>query len=103
VGPAIFIASMRPKIRSQDEDKVLYGIAPGSSTDVSVGLATELGVRYMCLKNVSVSLSFRYRYAQPTFSYNNISRGIANEVNSSFSISPSLHLFSSQLGVAYHF
>jgi hypothetical protein len=58
---------------------------------VAVCLAVDAGVRYMALKNVSIDLFFNYRYAKPTFD------------TFGYSWSPTLHLLSGNLGVAYHF
>jgi hypothetical protein len=68
---------------------------------VAVCLAVDAGVRYMALKNVSVDLFFNYRFARPTFSTT-----FADPVNGnshSLSWSPTYHLLSGNLGVAYHF
>jgi hypothetical protein len=54
-------------------------------------LAVDAGVRYMAFKNVSVDLFFNYRYAKPTF----------HMFGDSWS--PTYHLLSGNLGVAYHF
>jgi opacity protein-like surface antigen len=43
----------------------------GSKSTVNVGVTTELGVRFMALKNVSVDVGFRYRFFQPNYDFNN--------------------------------
>ena len=97
VGPGILFASQQPSfsIQSLGVNSKLE-----SNSTVAVCLAAEAGVRWMCLKNVSLDLSFKYRYAQPYFHYNFVS---AFGHNASLSLDPTLHLFSGQLGVAYHF
>lgn len=62
-----------------------------SDHTVAVCLAVDAGVRYMAFQNVSVDLFFNYRFARPTF----------NTFGDSWS--PTLHLLSGNLGVAYHF
>jgi hypothetical protein len=78
-----------------------YGISPKASNTTNICLAVESGIRYMCLKNVSVDVSFKYRYAQPTYNFTFPDQ--VSGVSKSFSWSPTYHLFSGQLGVAYHF
>lgn len=97
VGPAILFTSMQPKAL------VLNGAAaasPGSASDTVIALALDAGVRYMALKNVSIDISFKYRYAQPKFGFDFID---VLGHPSSFNISPTYNLFSGQVGVAYHF
>jgi hypothetical protein len=55
----------------------------------------------MALKNVSLDASFKYRYANPSYSYSGVidSLGTAN----TFTFSPTYNLFSFQVGAAYHF
>ena len=61
----------------------------------------ESGIRYMAFKNGSLDLSFKYRYAQPSFSYSGINA--ADGAPASFKLNPTYNLFSGELGVAYHF
>lgn len=74
--------------------------AKDSDSTVAVCLAVDAGLRYMALKNVSVDLFFNYRYARPTFSF---SFPGVNDNSHSVSFSPTYHLLSGNLGVAYHF
>jgi len=67
------------------------GGAKDSDHTVAVCLAVDAGVRYMALKNVSIDLFFNYRFARPTFH------------TLGYSWSPTYHLLSGNLGVAYHF
>jgi opacity protein-like surface antigen len=75
--------------------------AKDSDHTVAVCLAVDAGVRYMCFQNVSIDLFFNYRFAKPTFSatFPDPVTGISH----SFSWSPTYHLLSGNLGVAYHF
>ena len=75
--------------------------ARDSDHTVAVCLAVDAGVRYMALKNVSVDLFFKYRFARPTFdlSFPDPITGNSHAV----SFSPTYHLLSGNLGVAYHF
>ncbi len=79
-----------------------YGAAAVKDTDhvVAVCLAVDAGLRYMALKNVSIDLFLNYRYAKPTFDLS--IPGVNNNAHS-ISFSPTLHLLSGNLGVAYHF
>jgi len=76
-GPALFISSME-----------MDGI---SNTSTEIALMVDAGVRYMCLKNVSLDLAFRYRYTEPSYDIGNVS------------VEPEFNLFSFYLGAAYHF
>jgi len=55
------------------------GIGPGimfsgfqGNTAVNVALVVEPGIRWMCMKNVSVDTGFRWRYSQPSWSDQNV-------------------------------
>jgi len=96
VGPAVMFTTMNPKLQANG-----LSMSPGGETEAVIALAVESGIRYMATKNVSIDLSFKYRYAQPSFSFSGI-----NGVNggpASFKLDPVYQLFSGQLGVAYHF
>jgi len=75
--------------------------AKDSDHTVAVCLAVDAGVRYMAFKNVSVDLFFNYRFARPTFSATFVDP--VNGLGHSVSFSPTYHLLSGNLGVAYHF
>ena len=113
VGPGIMFASQQPAIRYDT-----FGV-PGSpphlltpplaakmasQSEAAICLAAEAGLRWMALKNVSIDVSFKYRYAQPTFNYtfDELLFFGPSAVNS-FTLHPAFHLFSGQVGVAYHF
>jgi len=114
VGPAILVSSQEPKVRIQPISNLnngvaqnIMGIAPGGQTSTDICLAVETGLRYMCLKNVSLDISFKYRYAQPSYTYtfndNMPVAAVAWPLGRSWTFSPTYHLFSAQMGVAYHF
>jgi len=100
VGPAILLVGMTPNLQLFAGD-TLRGVAkPDAQIAVTPALVADVGVRYMLLKNVSIDCSFRYRYATPNFSFNfNDTFGLPTHAN----FSPTLNLFSGQLGVALHF
>jgi opacity protein-like surface antigen len=115
VGPAIFFASQQPALMSfavsaindfflaapHPPGSIPYTLKPGSDSDVTIALAVETGVRYMALKNVSIDISFKYRFAEPRFSYNYTDP--LDGTRQSLTLRPTFHLFSGQIGVAYHF
>ena len=107
VGPAILFSSQQPRISSQSIFIVggpaffPYSIKPGSDSSVNLALAVDAGIRYMCLKNVSLDLSFKYRLAQPHYNYKYTDP--LDGSREEFSLNPTYNLFSAQLGAAYHF
>ncbi len=111
VGPAIFFSTQEPTLTAVRSPVFIgavvpYGVDPGSKSSVNLALAVEAGLRYMALKNVSIEASFKYRYAQPTYTFSardtfNSFNGLPGRV--SFTLDPTFHLFSFQVGAAYHF
>lgn len=97
VGPAIFFSDQRPTANLQG----IASLSPASESSVDIGLATETGVRYFFNKSVSVQVSFKYRYFAPKYDFN------GTIPNTAFTYSaqsrPDYHLFSGQVGAAYHF
>jgi opacity protein-like surface antigen len=59
VGPGVLFSSIQTNIQTDNS---------ASSTDIA--LVAEAGVRFMCLKNVSLDTAFRYRMAQPSYIIN---------------------------------
>jgi opacity protein-like surface antigen len=90
VGPAVMFSSRDVKF-STPLGRLPNVVSLGSRSSVDVALVVEAGLRYMCLKNVSLDASFKYRFASPRFAFD------------SFDWRPDYNLFSGQLGVAYHF
>jgi hypothetical protein len=112
-GPALFYATIDPKLTISPYTLVQAGgtgtlaqrnalvTQMGSASDVTIGVEVEPGIRYMLTKCISVDLSFKYRFANPSFGFyaKEPFSGNANAV----SFSPDLNLYSAQLGIAYHF
>jgi len=106
-GPAVMFSSMKPKIWTQrnnpsaafpNTDLVM---SPGTQGSTDIALAVDAGVRYMALKNVSLDISFKYRYANPHYNFSGQDGSLL--VPAHFSLNPTLNLYSFQAGVAYHF
>jgi hypothetical protein len=121
VGPGIMFASQQPAMSYDNVRWSQPAVPPGvlpffrqkfeSQSDAVICLAVDAGIRWMALKNVSIDLSFKYRFAQPSFNYvHAVPYPITIAPISNFSTStipvslhPTFHLFSIQLGAAYHF
>jgi opacity protein-like surface antigen len=116
VGPAIMFASQQPTLRYDNLRFTGVGPIPPipifnggrkleSQSDAALCLAAEAGVRWMALKNVSVELSFKYRWAQPSFRYTfaEVQTFPGENPINAITLKPTFHLFSFQVGVAYHF
>lgn len=106
VGPAILFSSQEPALTSGiiiagAPAFFPYTIKPGSQSSADIALAVEAGLRWMALKNVSLDASFKYRYAQPRYTYSFIDP--VDLLPHSFTLNPTFHLFSFQVGAAYHF
>ena len=118
VGPGIMFISQSTKIGFLGSNNLTQTITPpiypstqtsqsvnvsakDSNSTVAICLAVDAGVRYMALQNVSIDLFFNYRFVRPSFSTT-----FADPMNGeshSISWSPTYHLLSGNLGVAYHF
>jgi opacity protein-like surface antigen len=61
IGPGIVFSSL---------DAASLGLGSASST--ALALVVEPGIRFMALKNVSVDAAFRYRFAKPTYEFDNV-------------------------------
>ncbi len=115
VGPAIMFSSMKPKLNttvvatSAANGLTLNHMSPGNQGSTDIALAVDAGLRYMALKNVSLDLSFKWRYAQPTYTFGGVDNpgtgftGIVGGGPATFKLNPTYSLFSFQAGVAYHF
>ena len=103
VGPAIMFTSMKPKLQTFTVPAGTADLlmSPGTQSSTNIALAVDAGIRYMCLKNVSIDLSFKYRYAQPSFSFSGVNA--VDVAPASFTLNSAYNLFSGQIGVAYHF
>jgi opacity protein-like surface antigen len=113
VGPGLMFASQQPKVTFVSVNKVNGVAIPPvninqvqdleSRSDVAFCLAAEAGVRWMALKNVSIDVSFKYRFAEPSFTYKIDGFLLGSLTSHTFSLQPTFHLFSGQVGAAYHF
>ncbi len=110
VGPAIMFSSLEGKCTTTWAPSVAPGqsasnMSGGTQGSVNIALQAETGIRYMCTKNISVDLSFKYRYAQPSYTYSGADADGAGVIANpaTFKLNPVYQLFSGQLGVAYHF
>ena len=105
VGPAVMWTQQEPKfsIWAINPATNNYTLTQASAKNTAViCLAAEAGFRYMALKNVSLDISFKYRYAQPSFDFT-MAENVLPYGGKSFKFDPTYHLFSGQFGVAYHF
>ncbi len=106
VGPAIMFSSMKPKIWTHDSEANGFTdliMSPGSQSSTDIALAVDAGVRYMALKNVSIDLSFKWRYAQPHYVFGGQDGSTFPSTPAKFVMDPTYSLFSFQVGAAYHF
>ncbi len=115
VGPAVLFTSLRPKANLYSISPGTLGanvhLSPGTSSDATIALVVDAGIRYMALKNVSIDVGLKYQYAKPQFNYGGFDTltqvSMNNPVPSSnpcsFHLNPTYNLFSAQVGVAYHF
>ncbi|MBM4283863.1 MAG: hypothetical protein FJ128_01250 [Deltaproteobacteria bacterium] len=101
LGPALLFTSQHPKLDFVWGLLGKVGYHPNSDSTVAPALAVETGLRYLALKNVSLDFSFKYRFARPSYHFN--FRDPATGFRHSFTLRPSYHLLSGQIGVAYHF
>jgi outer membrane protein W len=116
VGPAVFFTSMKPKLNTQFINTAITPVggvhmSPGNQGSTTIGLAVDTGLRFMALKNVSIDLSFKYRYTQANYDFAGQDTSGINVAGNptllsnaaTFKLEPHYNLFSGQLGVAYHF
>ena len=108
VGPGLFIASQSVDLQTRSY-RPRYQIftpysdisPPDSQTSVTICLVTDAGLRWYFNRRLSLDFFFRYRYAEPSFAFD-----YTNPMNgrpTSFEMDPALHLYSFNLGLAYHF
>ena len=108
VGPAVMFSSLSTKVNTLLVGGFLNGLqdsrmSGGSQASTNIALAVDTGIRYMCTKNVSIDLSFKYRYAQPSYTFSGIDAQFLHANPATYKLDPVYQLFSGQLGVAYHF
>jgi len=101
VGPGILFASQNASFGVTPRGGVEDRFESGSKSQVVVCLTVDAGVRYMVLRNVSIDVFFKYRRAQPSFTYDVADPH--NGLRSSVTLSPTFNLFSANVGVGLHF
>jgi len=99
VGPAILFTSQQFTFGLTFPATPNLAKSPSNSS-VDLALAVEAGLRWMALKNVSLDVSCKYRYARPTYTFPFSS--VAFSPNT-WLLRPVFHFFSVQVGAAYHF
>jgi opacity protein-like surface antigen len=87
VGPGILFSSAR----GANEE----GWYQFHASSVDVALVTEAGLRWMCLKNVSMDAGFRFRWAEPKYT-------IPHE-GTTTTMKTQYQLFTAMFRVSYHF
>lgn len=98
VGPAILFSSQSQTFYDPNG---IWSLKSPSVSSINPALAVEAGLRWMVLKKVSLNSSFKYRYARPCYEFSSVVDYLGTIHQ--FKFSPTLHLFSFQGGVAYHF
>lgn len=104
VGPALLVATQNIKLDSSTQINgtlVPFSIETGAQTVVVPGLAVEPGLRWMVLKDVSLDLSFKFRWAHPSFTFKYFDP--IGHTKESFTINPQYLILGLHLGAAYHF
>lgn len=86
VGPALMFSWQEPSI---------VGLGLGSDSSTDLALAAEAGIRWMALKNVSLDLSFKYRWVEPSYEY--------SVGGTRVELDPTYHVLIGAIGAAYHF
>ena len=103
IGPAIMFTWQQPTFRLNGINGVPF-VSPielemDSSHSNNIALQVEAGLRWMCLKNVSLDVSFKYRYSHPVY---NFDYSIFAPLGSS-QLSAQYNFYSVNVGAAYHF
>ncbi len=87
VGPCILFSGINAK-------------SSGSVSSTDIALVAEGGLRFMALKNVSIDLAFRYRYANPSYEFTG---SIAPGVPVTTKVDTTINSYSILTRVSYHF
>ncbi len=107
LGPGIFIMDQEVTVQTmsyQAETRMFgkwFNISPQSNTSVCLALVGDAGVRWMFTEHLSADLFFRFRRAQPGFTYKY--RDPLSAQYASFTMHPTFNIYSIQFGLAYHF
>lgn len=104
VGPALLIANQDVTLQGSalvNGVLIPYTLKPGIQTAVEPALQIEPGLRWMVQKNISLDLSFKFRWAHPSFTYKYLDS--LSKTKERFTINPQYLILGFQLGAAYHF
>ncbi|MGQ9920107.1 MAG: hypothetical protein ACUVRZ_02135 [Desulfobacca sp.] len=104
VGPALLITEQKVVLKSRTLTPgglEPYALAPDWETAVVPALAVEPGLRWFFQKNFALDLSFKFRWAHPSFTFSYLDPFSA--VRETFTLYPQYLILSIQLGIAYHF
>ncbi len=105
IGPAIMFTWQQPTFTVEN----FYGpgadlaFNPDSTHSNNVALQLEGGLRWMCLRNVSVDLSFKWRKVHGVYDYTSSIPFIFGGIPVKAQQSRDFNFFSVNLGAAYHF
>jgi opacity protein-like surface antigen len=80
VGPAILMSGLD-----------LGSVGEGNRGATDVALVVEAGVRWVCLKNVSIDTAYRFRWAQPSYGLDGATLKVANVYSNSFLVRANYH------------
>jgi len=110
VGPALMVSWQQPTIGIDTVNGIPvsaifggtpYTWNPDSAHSTNLALQVEAGIRWMCLKNVSMDVSFKYRYAHPIYDYTFFDFFAFSQQKVQYSAA--YNFFSVNVGAAYHF
>lgn len=104
LGPALLITTQKVSLQSNalvGANSFPYEINPGAQTAVVAALAVEPGVRVMATRHLALDLSFKFRWAHPSFIFKYLDPLAATR--ESFTLHPQYLILSFQMGAAYHF
>ena len=101
-GPAILFSWQQPTGRLDSPGGTVLATQFDSRHSTDLALALEAGIRWMCLKNVSLDVAFKYRYAEPRYKYD-IPVVTVGGFPGTLKFAPTYNLFSVIVGAAYHF
>ena len=90
VGPAIVWTGVDGTLPTYFHPRGQF-TADGGDNTMNVALVVEPGIRFMAMKNVSIDVAMRYRYAAPSWEFNNVT------------IKTSVHQFAPLIRANYHF
>lgn len=107
VGPGLFIMHQEVTIQTKGyvaERKSLtpyFDISPDGETSVSLCLVGDAGVRWMFNRHFSIDVFFRFKHAEPAFTYRY--RDPLTSQKASFTMTPTFNIYAIHAGLAYHF